>query len=734
MIDYKYKDLFYKSNVSKQLNIKLIDGKLDNSNIYLNTFSLEESICNSKELMFGGCIASTLKFQIKNDGIARERKVLKVTEIINGDTENPLNIGTYKVHSDKCSSDRSYREIIAYDYMYTICNTDISSWFSGLIFPMTLKKLRDSLFEFIDVEQEVISLPNDNAIIYSGVSTGSSISASDVLEDICAINGCFGKINREGIFIYLFLSTSNPYELPSGNTIDLSYEDYNTDKIDKLRIVQSSLDYTYVYGEGTNCYEINANVLSYGRTPEELEVIAQTVYNVISEITYVPIEMNIKGNPCFETGDYIKLHSKDGKEILTYILNRTLTGVQSHRDNYIADGVKIYYQNLNSTEKTISTINGRITEVSNNITYEHTFINSEDISVNSMETTIIQINATDSTDSSVIFICTIPFTISLDGYIEFNYYLNGSIITTDTVNFYSTRGDNVVTLSNVLDVTSNERVTLKVTAKTKYFESDYRIHDAKIISFENYINTGTYEEAEINTDIPEVSIKAKSIKAVMFARGLASGTEWDGNIELDEYIEPINIINTSISDFSTNIVTSTDYPKSEEITDNLSVISLIDTSIISLNESIIFNEVVKNYVLNTDKADNYSYDRQYISTEDGKYSLRSDVGAITKQSISTNDIDLSNLTITGIESVSVISTGTPLFALSFDSGTTWKMHNGTSWLDLSDDESGMLPETLESITIEQWSEEINGITSMKLRFTLSEIEDTVTSVTIDFTN
>ena len=621
MIDYKYKDLFYKSNVSKQLNIKLIGGTLDNSNIYLNTFSLEESICNRKELMFGGCIASTLKFQIKNDGIARERKVLKVTEIINGDTENPLNIGTYKVHSDKCSSDMSYREITAYDYMYTICNTDISSWFSGLIFPMTLKKLRDSLFEFIGVEQEVISLPNDNAIIYSGVSTGSSISASDVLEDICAINGCFGKINREGIFIYLFLSTSNPYELPSGNTIDLSYEDYNTDKIDKLRIVQSSLDYTYVYGEGTNCYEINANVLSYGRTPEELEVIAQTVYNVISEITYVPIEMNIKGNPCFETGDYIKLHSKDGKEILTYILNRTLTGVQSQRDNYIADGVKIYYQNLNSTEKTISTINGRITEVSNNITYEHAFINSEDISVNSMETTIIQINAAASTDASVIFICTIPFTISLDGYIEFNYYLNGSIITTDTVNFYSTRGDNVVTLSNVLNITANERVMLKVTAKAKYFESDYRIHDAKIISFENYIKTGTYEETEINTDIPEVSIKAKSIKAVMFARGLASGTGWDGNLEFTDYMDLVSVQSTSMISFIDSAITSFDNPVLSGITESVALIPLMNTSILKFNESIVFDDVIENYIVNTDKADKYSYNKQFVET-DGKYRLR----------------------------------------------------------------------------------------------------------------
>lgn len=621
MIDYKYKDLFYKSNVSKQLNIETSDGTIDNSDIYLDTFSLEESICNDNELMFGGCIASTLKFQIKNDGIAREQKVLKVTEIIEGDTENPLKIGTYKVHSDKCSSDRSYREIIAYDDMYHVNNTDVSDWFNGLIFPMSLKKLRDSLFEYINIEQVEVELPNDSAIIYSSAESDSTISASDVVQDICGINGCFGKINRDGLFDYLFLSTSNPYELPSGNRIDLSYDDYYTTQINKLKIVQSNLDYTYNYGTGTNCYVMNANVLSFGRTAEELEVIAGKLYDIISKITYIPVDMNIKGNPCLEAGDYIKLYAKDGTEILTYILNRTLTGIQSAKDNYVADGVKLYYQNLNSTERTIANINGKVTEVSNNITYEHTFINSEDISIDSEETTIIQINANAMTETSVIFLCTIPFTISLDGYLEFNYYLNGSIITTDVVNFYSARGNNVVTLSNVFNVDENERVILRVTARTKYFESDCRKQEAKIISFENYINTGTYEETAINTDIPSASISARAIKAVMFARGLALSTEWDGNIEIMDKIGLVNLINTNSMRFLENLTISSYSTEKTSIGEKISVIELINTGVIGFNESIEFDEIIENYIVNTEKAEFYNYNTEFVETDE-KYKLK----------------------------------------------------------------------------------------------------------------
>ena len=105
-----------------------------------------------------------------------------------------------------------------------------------------------------------------------------------------------------------------------------------------------------------------------------------------------------------------------------------------------------------------------------------------------------------------------------------------------------------------------------------------------------------------------------------------------------------------------------------------------------------------------------------------------------EQNVITDAIDLSNPNITGIESVTVYYTGTPTFALSFDSGSTWKMHNGTAWVILSEGVTGMQAETLEAITPEQWIEEIGNVNSMLMRFTLTNKEDSVSSVLIDFTH
>lgn len=104
------------------------------------------------------------------------------------------------------------------------------------------------------------------------------------------------------------------------------------------------------------------------------------------------------------------------------------------------------------------------------------------------------------------------------------------------------------------------------------------------------------------------------------------------------------------------------------------------------------------------------------------------------QTVITNDIDISHVSITGIEKVTAEYTGDPHVACSFDGGTTWKLYNGVAWVVLSESETGMTMETLLAITTESWTEVIEGLDSFKMRFTLSTTDDTVTNIVINFTN
>lgn len=105
-----------------------------------------------------------------------------------------------------------------------------------------------------------------------------------------------------------------------------------------------------------------------------------------------------------------------------------------------------------------------------------------------------------------------------------------------------------------------------------------------------------------------------------------------------------------------------------------------------------------------------------------------------QQTIITDDIDISDKTITGIEKITAEYTGDPHVACSFDDGTTWKLYNGVAWVVLSENETGMTMETLLAITTENWTQILQGLTSFKMRFTLSNKEDTITNIIINFTN
>lgn len=103
------------------------------------------------------------------------------------------------------------------------------------------------------------------------------------------------------------------------------------------------------------------------------------------------------------------------------------------------------------------------------------------------------------------------------------------------------------------------------------------------------------------------------------------------------------------------------------------------------------------------------------------------------QTVVTDLIDISDETILGIESITAVETGNPLFALSFDGKQTWEAWTGSAWTTLDSAVSGMTKELLESIAIDQWAAKVTGLTGFHLKFILHD-GDTVESIVVDFIN
>lgn len=395
MSNYTYADLFDKSSSKKEITIETEDKsvKITNSEIHFEQFELKEILCDDEYLTFGQCNASQLKFKISNVFTSMIGKKINVSAVINGHADTPFIFGKYRVVSDKPTDDKRYRNVTAYDAIYDIGEAEVSSWYNGLKFPLKLKQFRDSFFAYFGIEQVEITLPNDNMEVAKTIKP-SELSGQTVMEAICSINGCFGHINHDGKFEYVFLKAmisglyprkglypqkglyprkgSEKEKVTGGKYKTVKYEDFVCQKITKVQIRQSEYDIGAVYPDteitdNDNSYILQDNFLVYGMGADALETVARNLYEVIKVVKYRPYNCEKIGNPCLSLGETVNVYT--AKEIIeSYVLSRTYKGIQQPIDTISATGkAPKYSKQVNGINKSIIQLRGKTNELERNV-------------------------------------------------------------------------------------------------------------------------------------------------------------------------------------------------------------------------------------------------------------------------------------------------------------------------------------------------------------------------------
>lgn len=380
----EYGGQFLKDSVDKQLSIVTDDGQIHitNNELHQEQFELTESLCSESELTFGSCEAGMVKFTVSNIFSGLKDKWITIQMVLAGNMANPFQIGRYKVYSDTPEADRTKRDIVAYDALYDMINADVAEWYNTLLpdkdSTTTMKAFRNSFFGHFGIEQADIQLVNDDMKVEKTVEP-EELSGATVLNCICEINGCFGHIGRDGRFHYIYLEQEiqglyprndlypaddlyprEPKSTRVGKKLYISaqYEDFLVKTIDKLQIRKEEDDIGVIVGSGTNAYVIQDNFLVYGKGSEELTGIANNIYGRIWGIIYRPFSADCKGNPCIEVGDAVRLPTR--YEIIeSYVLKRTLKGIQALRDEYEATGEEYRSTQVNSVHKSIIQLKGK---------------------------------------------------------------------------------------------------------------------------------------------------------------------------------------------------------------------------------------------------------------------------------------------------------------------------------------------------------------------------------------
>lgn len=378
-----------------ELNISIPMGQ-----IYSQSMSLSEMLIDSENVEFVGCIAS--KFELQVSGINQNIKGQKIEVSIQADNTEEIPLFNGIVESAERQTNRNYKKIVAYDELYSKGNIDVSDWYNNLTFPISLRDVRNSLCEYIELEQVDVLLPNDDIAINKEYAP-TTLKALSVLKSICQINGAFGIINRQGKFEYRILKqreiiggafpglTLFPPFYPGvlyddeGNEIEVKevpfykkvdYEEYDVKPVEKVTIRQTDSDSGVTYGDGKNNYIIQGNMFTLNLPEPTINVIARNVHDNISGISFVPFASDNSGYPFVEVGlDSVSYYAYNfeasararSNDIYTqktfHVFKRTLSGIQALRDVFEAKGEE--YQS-----EFITDVSTQIEQLKNNLSAE----------------------------------------------------------------------------------------------------------------------------------------------------------------------------------------------------------------------------------------------------------------------------------------------------------------------------------------------------------------------------
>lgn len=396
------KQAFLDTSSHKALNIYFpeLDLSLESFQIYQESMLLEESLIESNNIEFVGCISSVFEIQVHSVPQDLKNKKIEASIIADNTEEIPLFVGI--VDEAKKQTNKNYKKIVAYDYLYTKGNIDVAAWYNSLVFPISIKSFRDSLFAYIGLEQETRDLPNDSIAINKEYAP-TQLRAISVIKAICQINGAFGIVNRCGKFEYRILATSlNKSAYPgltlfpgsatypgisteSGEQISVKdvayykkvdYEEYSVKPVEKVTIRQTDSEVGISYGEGTNNYIIQGNFFTLNKGAEELLTIAEKIHGAIAGIEFVPFTAENSGYPFVEVGlDGVSYYAYNfeasararSADIYTkktfYVFKRTLSGIQALKDVYSVQGEE--YQS-----EFVTDVSTQVEQIKQNLNYE----------------------------------------------------------------------------------------------------------------------------------------------------------------------------------------------------------------------------------------------------------------------------------------------------------------------------------------------------------------------------
>ena len=362
----------FESSLPKEINIYLQDGSvLDNENVVEDSMVWTTTLCDEDYITIGKCCPSSFEIMIFSDANYPEKKtrinpIIKVTDEDN--ITHEMDLGLYYVYSSSRTDDKLHRDIVAYDYFYSLSVLPINDFINRFfeettIYSFTFKELRTSFYK----EFGIIDDTPEEMYIYDDyiIGTGSAdieiklkeinCSARDLLQSICELHGTFGRINKYGHFVMVNsanIQTGKNIEKNDYNMGGIEYEDYSMANVSTITFTGTqfgkNISGKYSSGISGSTYTVSNNVFTLGNGEKWLRQAAETFFNSASAFlkSYVPTKITGRYIHDISVGDIISVECTD-ETIKSYVFKKTVTGIPFLNQTIESSGSEEYSSVVN---------------------------------------------------------------------------------------------------------------------------------------------------------------------------------------------------------------------------------------------------------------------------------------------------------------------------------------------------------------------------------------------------
>lgn len=254
--------------------------------------------------------------------------------------------------------------VIAYDRM-TLADKDLSGWLREQqeAFPMTLWALAQAVAAQCGLTIASTGLPvNGSYQVQAFYADG--VTGRQILAWIAQASGTFCRVNPAGALVFEWYTDAElTYGITAGGQqgsvralvrldgdmlrtqqaqvyrigLDapfyfqgsLSYEQYSCQKIDKVQIKLTDDDVGAIYPpdeEAPNALVLEGNLLLTTASADNLQPVAQALYERFKDITYVPCSLKVQTAVGIRPGQIVQVTDAVGNSFKTYIMQAEYSG------------------------------------------------------------------------------------------------------------------------------------------------------------------------------------------------------------------------------------------------------------------------------------------------------------------------------------------------------------------------------------------------------------------------